>query len=1107
MGLQNYWYFLLVFMICVGCDNSSKEKQNSAFSFELKTAKETNIDFENNVFPTADKNVFTHYTFYNGGGVAIVDLNNDELLDVCFVGNHVLSKIYINKGDFTFEDITAISKFEHKGWDTGITFADIEGDGDNDLYVSTVDGEPNRLYINSGINKDGIPIFEEKAESFGIAQQKYTNQSTFFDYDKDGDLDLFLLINSSTVGNKNRPDERMLNGESPTTDMLYQNNGNGTFSNVSKEAGILNEGLGLGLSVTDLNEDNWPDIYIANDFLSQDIIYINQNDGTFKDRSSQYLEHASYNGMGVDIADYNQDGHQDILVLDMLPETNERRKSMLMPINYDLFQLRQERGYLPQHVRNTLQLGMGKDANGSQVYQEIGCLANVYATDWSWAPLWTDLNNDGFLDLYVTNGYLKNVTDLDYALAAQHTVKFGNENEIRRKQVEGLDKIKGVHLPNYAFLNNQGAIALSDVTGSSGLDIPSFSNGAAYGDLDNDGDLDLVVNNLTEPAFVFENKTAPTKNNYLKIALQFEGGNQNGLGTKIKITTDKTSQNYYHSYTKGYLSSMNDEIHFGLGKDSIIKSLEVIWPNSKVNRWTNINANQLLKLRYQSNEVSENKPVQNQHLFQEVTNQVVLDYNHEENDHIDFNDSPLLLRMNSKNGPKMSKADVNGDGTEDIYITGSKGFSGRLFLQSHKGDFEEINFPSEIDREETNALFFDVDNDGDMDLYVACGGSDNRSAIPLYQDLLYLNDGKGNFSLDRNRLPVIEFSTATVIAEDYDRDGDEDLFVGCDYGYNLYPKSPQSYLLQNNNGHFSAVSSDMFENLGVIKDGIWTDLDNDGWMDLTLVGEWMPIEIFKNHNGKLQRTESNDLRSVMGLWNCIDQGDFDKDGDQDFVVGNLGLNNPYNVSAEHPLRVYIGDFDKNGKIDPIITYYGKDKAGNYDEYPLAFRDALIQQIVGFKRRFMTYESYGTAKMQQVFTKNELEGAILKSASHLSTMYFENLGNGKFKPIPLPLEAQVAPVNDFLIRDFDSDGTLDILLMGNNKAAEPVFGDYDAMKGLLLKGDGKNGFKAVPSDKSGLYIKGDAKSILPLKIKDKETYLVGRNNAPLMILKNRDANEK
>ncbi|WP_165869304.1 VCBS repeat-containing protein [Maribacter algicola] len=1068
-------------------------------------AEETHLDFTNQVFESDSISLANNYYFYNGAGISVADFNNDGLQDIYYSGNHTSSKLYLNKGNLNFKDVTSTSKLENNFWSSGSTYADVNGDGKQDIFVCTVgQNEPNLLYINQGNDINGVPIFKEEAARFGVNDIRICTQAAFFDYDQDNDLDLFVIVNSQLMNDRNQTKPRNTNSNSYTVDILYRNNGDETFTDISQEAGIINEGYSLGLAINDINNDGWPDIYVANDFITNDLLYINDKQGGFDEKANDFLRHTSYNGMGVDIADVNNDGYMDITVMDMLPESNRRRKLMMAPVNYDLFNYRTDLGYAKQHVKNTLQINQGTDEDGSFQFSELGTLTGIYSTDWSWAPLWADFDNSGTLDLFITNGYYKDLTDMDFSLGLKEKLRFGSNEYSIKYQQETLEKLNPIKKSNFMY-SNQGSLQFKNVTEQWGLAETSFSHGAAFADFDNDGDLDLTVNNLGHTAFFYRNNTIENNiernerhGNFLSIKLHGTGKNQNAFGARLELFSNgKLKQSYYHSNVRGYLSSMGDNIHFGLGQNQELDSITVRWPDGKYQTVDEITLNTSLTIDYKPNREKGPLIIPNT-LFKKVTDTLLLEFEQKENSYIDFKNDPLFYKMYSREGPSISVSDINNDGLDDILIGGSSKSPLTMFSQEN-GTFKKDSILLEdAVYEDMGILLFDADNDGDNDLYVASGGSDFVVGKKAYQDRFYINEN-GTFT-KQNAGTLNTSSSGPVKGADYDRDGDIDLFVGGKISPGSYPTSPISSLLKNENGILNDVTPSILKEIGMVNDALWTDFNNDGWIDLMVVGEWTKIQLFKNEQGTLAPFNAKGLENSSGWWNSIAGGDFDNDGDTDYILGNFGLNTYIKADSEHPVRVYAADYDANGKIDPIFSYFEKNDQGKLQEFTLHTRDALISQIVAYKKRFKDYKSFSEADFDDVLRKNDRKNDLVLDAKILTSKYIENLGKKGFKIHELPIESQVAPVYGILIKDFDEDGNLDALLSGNQNSADPLFGNYDASNGILLMGNGNGNFKPIPTLNSGLYLNEDQKSIVSFYTNEEPIILAGANQGPLKAYK-------
>lgn len=1042
--------------------------------FTVLDPNSTKIDFVNVIEENSEINIHNFMNIYTGGGVGVGDLNNDGLTDIFFAGNVVSDRLYLNKGNLSFEDITEDAGLLSDSWSTGVSMVDINQDGWLDIYVSVSGGgseekRANRLYINQKDN-----TFLEQAGEYGLADTSQSTHAAFFDYDKDGDLDMFLIVNpvDYTMSSVNTIKPRKLNGESNGTDKLYRNNGNGTFTDVSTESGILIEGYSLGIGLGDIDNDGWTDVYISNDFLTNDVFYRNNGDGTFSDVTSQYFRHTSFAGMGNDIADINNDGLVDIMVLDMLPEDNERQKMIIPASSFDKFQLMLKNGYMRQYTRNTLQLNNG---NGS--FSEIGQFAGVSQTDWSWSVLFADYDNDGHKDAFVTNGFRRDIGDLDYINYQQQLSNpFGTGEARTERRLNAIKALPSAALKNYFYKNN-GDHTFSNTTDNWGIKKAGLSNGSAFADLDNDGDLDLVVNNINAKATILRNNTAIDTSNFIKIQLKGNHGNLQGIGTTLTVYANQKTQFYQHYLSRGYESSVDGNIHFGLGSETKLDSLVVEWQNGSRQVLRNVKANQLIAIA--QDEAEHTKPPSTgghfPTVFKETTDTLKLNYVHKENSFVDFKVQPLLPHMHSKNGPKMAVGDINGDQLDDFYIGGSAGNPGSFFVQGKHGDFEENLFDFDREHEDMGALLFDADGDGDNDLYVVSGGSEFQADDIKYQDRLYINDGLGNFTRNQPALPYMNTSGSVVITSDFDEDGDMDLFVGGRLVPGSYPTSPRSYLLENQNGKFVDVTRKLapeLETVGMVSTASWSDYDNNGKVDLVLAGEFMPITLFKNTGNSFEnRTSESGLANTSGWWNTIVLSDFDNDGDLDMVGGNLGTNSRYKASAQEPLCIYAKDFDKNSSIDPIMCYYIQGE--NYIAHP---RDLLAEQIAAMKGRFRTYRSYAEVPFKDAFLSKELEGALVVKATEFKSLYIENLGNGTFSHSQLSPLAQLGPINGILPLDVDRDGLLDLLVVGNNYAGDASIGNHDALIGLYLKGKGNGNFDPVPVNYSGFYVNSDAKDI-------------------------------
>jgi enediyne biosynthesis protein E4 len=1044
-------------------------------------------------------NVLNYMYFYNGGGVAVGDVNNDGLTDVLFTGNMVKNRLFLNKGEMNFEDMTATSGVaEAQGWCTGATMVDINQDGWLDIYICrSADTRPekraNLLYIN---NKNGT--FSEKAAQYGLADEGYSTQASFFDYDKDGDLDMFLLnhsLNEYAGFSKILPD--LKKQISPIYgNKLYRNDGNGSsprFTEVSQQEGIISNVLsfGLGVAISDVNNDGWLDIYVSNDFNEQDYLYINQKNGSsvqFIDESASRLGHTSLFSMGSDAADINNDGSPEILTMDMEAEGNHRQKMTSGADNYDKFKLLESLGFGSQFSRNMLHLN-----NGNGHFAEIAQFSGVSSTDWSWSALFQDYDNDGFKDLFITNGFVKDYTDMDFLKFTTDEQIKANEGQAQKLSVSQLiEKMPKSTVESYIF-QNKGNLTFDKKNKDWGVGGNVVSSGAAYADLDNDGDMDLVVNNINEYATVYQNNAnILLKNNYLKVRLLGDAKNASGIGSKVFVYAGGQTYMQEQMPVRGFQSSVEQILNFGIGKSVQIDSVVVIWNEDKNQVLKNVKPNQILSVKkVDANQVFVYQDVNNKKLFTEQENNI--NFTHTENTNNDFKAQILLPYMLSRSGPCMAKGDINNDGLEDIFVGGASWQSGEIFLQQKNEQFtpkSQAIFKQDIASEDCGATFFDADNDKDLDLYVVSGGSEFNPNDVALQDRLYINDGKGNFS--KSQLPKEAISGSCVRPADIDNDGDLDLFVGGRLMPQNYPNTPESFILINQGkGVFMKDNQQKINDLGMVTDAVWVDMNKDNVKDLVVVGEWMPIKILINKKGKLVHETTKWITQPMnGLWNKILAEDMDNDGDLDLIVGNHGQNSQIKVSDSQPAEITFKDFDENGTIDPIMTYYLDGKS-----YPMASRDDLLEHLPMLKKKFTDYKSYADAQITNLFSSSELSGSNTLKANNLQTVYLENNGQS-LKIKPLPQQAQFAPVYAITSADVNNDGKKDLILAGNLSTARIKFGKYDASNGTILLGDGKGNFRYVSSNKTGLNLKGDVRSMEILGKK----LVVGLNNEKVRIFK-------
>ncbi len=1113
----------------VEVSSNSDDIQNQPI-LSLVSSEQSNMLFRNTVPEDEKINILTFEYYHNGGGVAIGDINNDGLSDVYLSGNLVPNHLYLNQGDFQFQEVADKAGVSgSSGWNTGVTMVDINNDGWLDIYLCLGGQLPperraNQLFINNGLNQEGIPSFTEKAAFVGLADQGFATQSVFFDYDRDGDLDMFLLNHNVVPMESFDPDAVRQMRDPYVGDKLYKNVGTAAdpkFLDVTASSGILENplGYGLGVAVGDLNNDHWPDLYISNDFLEQDYLYYNNGDGTFSEQLKSTMPHVSQFSMGNDMADFNNDGWLDIMVADMVAEDNYRNKTMMRGMDRSKFYYAVEDGYHYQYMINTLQLNNGTIEQKGETQQvnfsEVGQMADVSNTDWSWAPLIFDIDNDGHRDMIVTNGYKKEVSNKDYVNYEKEKlseVSASDPAEIQRLVRELLDSIPSTKIANYVYRNN-GDLTFSKMTEEWGFETPAFSNGAAFGDLDNDGDLDIVINNIDDEVFLYENHAAKqVKHHYLRIQLEGNEANRLGLGAHISLEIGDQRLVHEHYLSRGFQSSVEPLVHFGLGEAAKIDKLVIRWADGKQQTLGEIEANQTLKLMHaDAKETALPANNSQQYLFRDQSG-AVAEIRHHENEFDDFEREVLLPHKMSTFGPALAVADVNADGLDDFYLGGAKGFGGKVYMQSANGSFAESRqnaFSLHASSEDLDALFFDADLDGDVDLYVISGGNEYERKDISLQDRLYLNDGKGSFSHRPDALPPMMSSGGKVAAADFDQDGDLDLFVGSRQVPGMYPFSPASFLLENRDGKFVNVSEDVpaLASLGMVTDAYWTDLNDDSYPDLMVVGEWMGIRAFLNLTGQnnsfvLQDiTQQAGLADTEGWWFSINGADFDRDGDIDLVAGNLGKNYKYKASTAFPFEIYCADFDQSGTYDIVLGYYNEEQL-----FPLRGRQCSSEQMPFIKKKFPDYESFGRATLSDVYGMENLEKALHLQAKTFSTAYLENQGLNadgipQFVLREMDNAAQVSSVNAIDINDYNMDGHLDVLLAGNLYASEVETPRNDAGIGTFLAGDGKGNFRVVPPSESGLYIPGDVKKVSKIRIGQNatEALLFAKNNDYLQLI--------
>jgi hypothetical protein len=1060
--------------------------------FITHSGPDLGIDFQNTLITDDSINALTFEYIYNGSGVGVGDFNNDGLADLYFGGNQVSSRLYLNKGNLQFEDVTDKSGTSTSRWITGVAVTDINGDGLDDIYlcvggIGTAEARRNLLFVNQGV-KDGVPVFREEGKAYGLADDSYSTMAAFFDYDKDGDPDMYLLNNWLEKFNRNNLRPRRLNGEAESTDKLYRNNGDNTFTDVSAEAGILIEGYGLGVVVCDVNNDSWPDVYVSNDFLSNDLLWINQGDGTFVNRIGDYLKHQAHNGMGADIADFNNDNLPDIVAVDMLPPGHERQKLMTPGQNYDFFHMALDMGYEPQYMRNTLQLNRGPSPDGSYLFSEIAFLAGVARTDWSWAPLFADFDNDGYKDLFIGNGYRKDVTNLDFVFFGLGGSPFGTP-ETRSKQLhEELARLPDVKLPNPVYRNN-GTLIFEDKTEEWGTDLPTFTNGAAYADLDNDGDLDLVTNNIDQEVILYENTSDSRERNHF-IHLVPEG---NPVNEKILVYAGGMSQLVEMTPFRGFQSTVERAAHFGLGEHTVVDSVLIVWQDSTCTRLLSLPADTAVVYSKKAAEPMRKPPGPGQTLMQQKE---LVAHRHQEKSPSDILSIRTLMHELSRFGPCLAHGDVNGDGLDDFYVGGEDGESTSVYIQSPDGMFSVGQSLTPMPGDDGGALFADFDGDGDEDLYVASASP--GGGRPAAQHRIYLNDGSGSFALADGILPDVQTSASCVEGADIDQDGDVDLFIGGRLLEGKYPHAPRSYVLRNDDGKFTDITKSLnpeLANPGLVSSAAWADVDNDGKPDLVIAGEWMPVRIFKNAGKEfLEMTAKYGLTQTSGWWNCVKSADLNGDGFMDIIAGNTGRNSFFNSFVENPVQIVAKDFDNNGSIDPIITYYNEFDG---ERFIVHNRLVLIDQLPKVKGRFETFTQYAVTPFQQAFTPEELDGAPTLDARKLESVVLINKNGQSFRVVDLPDIAQISTVNDVVIDDINGDRHADLILIGNNYDQETLFGRFDASLGMVLLGDGAFNWTALPHSASGFLADGNVRYIELLRsASGRKTLLVSNNNGPL-----------
>lgn len=1087
--------------IIASCKAPEPEKKDTLF--EKIDSSVSGVTFRNDL-PFDEKfNIFTYRNFYNGGGVAMGDVNNDGLIDLYLTSNLGENKLYLNEGDFKFKDVTATAGVAGtRAWSTGVAMADVNGDGFLDIYVCNSgdiagDNKQNELFINNG---DGT--FIEKAEAYGLADQGFSTHAVFFDYDNDGDLDVYLLNNSyQSIGSFNKMQNERPKRDPVGGDKLFRNDGE-KFTDVSEPAGIYGSviGFGLGITIGDVNQDGWMDIFISNDFFERDYLYINNQDGTFTESLTTYMRAISAASMGADIADINNDGHLDIFVTEMLPENIERLKQITTFEGYDKFQFNVQHDYHYQYTRNMFHIN-----NGDGTFSDLGRLANVEATDWSWAALMFDMDNDGLKDIFVANGIYKDLTDLDY-------LNFIDNDETKQKIISksGVDYKALVDpmpinpVSNYAF-KNKGDLVFENVIHEWGMGDPIHSNGSAYGDLDNDGAMDLVINNVNNEVLIYKNRTKELvpENHFLKIQLTGKDKNTAAIGTQVRLVAG--DQIFYQEQmpNRGFQSSVDPRLNFGLGEINKLDEVQVRWPDGKITLLQNVVADTALVLKWEEAKEAEsgfaffNKPVDL--VFSKLDPNTILDYTHQENLMVDFDRDRLTYHMISTEGPKAIWGDVDGDGLEDVFIGGAKGFAGKLFIQNANGNFrfsDQKVFEQDKFSEDRGGIFFDANGDGNIDLVVASGGNESGFGSPDLADRLYLNDGKGNFTKSESSgLQFLTNSTAVIRTLDINDDGALDLFSGSRLVPFVYGVNPNSSILINDGkGNFSdgtAQFAPQLKELGMVTDAAVVDYDADGKMDLVVVGEWMAPTFFRNTGNKLEKIEMPEMERYKGWYQAIVVGDFNNDGKPDFALANHGLNTRFKASEESPIKMYVNDFDQNGSVEHVYVKKQGEK-----HVPFTLKHQLEGQLPALKKRYLKYSAYNNQTLEDIFTPEQLSGSVIKEVNFLSSAILMNQGNGKFEMKALPRFAQRSWMYALLVADINADGNQDLIMGGNLRGAKPEVGQYDGSYGEVLIGKGDGTFGYWQNRDHGLKLDGEIRDLKILELKDKKVLMVVKNNEPV-----------
>ncbi|MFD2563048.1 VCBS repeat-containing protein [Aquimarina rubra] len=1089
-----YTLLLLLFICC--------KREERIYHFQLLSEEKTGINFQNKLEDTPELNILTYLYYYNGAGVGVGDFNNDGWEDLYFVSNQNENQLYINQKNFTFSETTSDLLKDNEGWSTGVTIVDINNDGLLDIYVCKVGNYrgikgKNKLFVNQGLDTKGVPYFKEQAEDYNLDISSFSTQASFFDYDRDGDLDMYLLNHSVHPNRTYGRGVKRNQVDSLSGDRLYRNDNN-LFVDVSKEAGIFQGaiGYGLGIATSDMNNDGYPDIYIGNDFFENDYFYINQKNGTFKEVITSDLnkiQHTSHFSMGTDIADINNDGFSDILSLDMLPEDLATYKSSGTEYGFTIYNQYLKNGYQPQYMQNALQIN-----RGNENFSEVAFFSGIAATEWSWAPLLADYDNDGFKDIFISNGIKGATNDMDFiSFIANDNIQKRIDAGMTKEDLALINELPDKKTANY-FYRNKGGLTFDNVSNTWSDNVPSYSNGAVYADLDNDGDLDIVTNNINEKAFIYQNQTDQLeKNNYLKIRLDGTAQNLHAIGAKVTIFTDKGLQTSEVYTTRGYLSSVSSSVHFGLGNSSTIDSISIQWPDGDTSLHKKIQINTIMTLKQDKVNNTLDTAKKPSDLFE--SDSLGIKFKHQDYETKDFSIEPLAPYAISNEGPHISVQDINNDGLEDVFIPGGRFKPGTLFLQEKSGKFHKTEQPDlELYKkyEDVDQHFFDADSDGDLDLITIYGGNENYTGYET-APVIFMNEN-GEFKAKPDTFPKIIINASVVISSDIDQDGDMDIFIGSNSVAGSYGESPKNYLFENNGeGIFKEITTTSASELyttGQVFDAKFEDVNNDNFPDLILVGHYIPITIMVNDGrGNFRKKEIPSLKNTNGWWNCIVVQDMDKDGDLDIIAGNWGLNSRLKASFEEPIQLYLNDFDDNGKVDPIVTYFYQGK-----ETPIATKDELTKQIPQLNKKFLSYKAFAEADFKDYFSKEKISQAEKKQVSTLATLYFENKGDLEFIEHQLPWEAQISSVHDILVQDLNDDQYPDIILGGNTYEINTQLSRLDASYAEVFLNDTKGNFNSVKN--SGLSVKGAVRSIKSIMVKDSMYFLFGVNNDSIQVFK-------